>query len=296
MPSFRNAKAQAQHAVKQKLSIGQARHNHHDDKKIHSLGTKRNYEQALIRLTEWIQKNRLGDLKNLNSETALAFLEMRGQSVGQKTLDQERQAIQLLLQIKLPVIKSELTQALKSRAYTAEQVHLIAASQTAKNSLATQIAHAAGLRAHELLTLRSKTERPASAHRIWANNRFVGREGEIYTVVGKGGLIREVLIPTILAAQLESKRLTTPMIVEDRGIKYNQYYDISGGKNWSNSFSAASNRSLGWSHGAHGLRHTYAQHRMDELQQQGFLYQSALEIVSQSLGHFRPTITEVYLR
>lgn len=296
MPSFRNAKSQALHAVKQKLSIGQARHTNKDDQKIHSLGTKRNYEQALVRLTQWIQENRLGDLKSLTLETALQFLEMRGQSIGQKTLDQERQAIQLLLQIKLPVIKSELTQALKSRAYTTEQIHCIAAAQTAKNHLATQIASVAGLRAHELLTLRPKTERAASNHRQWSSDRFNGRTGEIYTVVGKGGLIREVLILKHLAEQLEAKRLITAIIIEDRNIKYTQHYDISGGKNWSNSFSAASNRALGWSHGAHGLRHTYAQQRMEELQRQGFLYPSALAIVSQELGHFRSTITEVYLR
>ena len=156
MPSFRNAKAQAIHAVKQKLGLGQARHSHRQDQKIHSLGTKRNYEHALTRLTEWIQKNRLGDLQCLSQETALAYLDMRGQEVGQKTLDQERQAIQVLLQTKLPVIKSELSQALKSRAYTEAQIQLIAGSQNAKNNLATQIAYAAGLRAHELLTLLPK--------------------------------------------------------------------------------------------------------------------------------------------
>lgn len=61
--------------------------------------------------------------------------------------------MQLQLGITLPVIKSELTQALKSRAYTPEQVELIAQAQTEKNRLATRIAYTAGLRAHELLTL-----------------------------------------------------------------------------------------------------------------------------------------------
>jgi hypothetical protein len=54
MPSFRNAKKQAEYAVQQKLQINQARHTHRDDKKIHSLGTARNYTQALTRLTEWL--------------------------------------------------------------------------------------------------------------------------------------------------------------------------------------------------------------------------------------------------
>jgi len=35
---------------------------------------------------------------------------------------------------------------------------------------------------------------------------------------------------------------------------------------------------------------------MSELQQHGYLYQQALSIVSQELGHFRPEITEIYLR
>ncbi len=296
MPSFRSAKKQAEHAVKAKLGISAARHLQKNDLKIHSLGTARNYQQALTRLTKWLQENKLGDLKTLNSKTACAYLELRGQSVKQKMVDQERQAVQLHLGIKLSVIKSELVEAIKSRAYSIEQIHLIANAQTHKNRLATEIAHAAGLRAHELLTLRPKSERAASTHRQWSTQRFSGRSGEIYTVIGKGGLIREVLIPSFLAKQLEHYRLNTPIKVKDRGIYYQSYYQIGGGKEWSNSFSAASKRVLGWSHGAHGLRHTFAQARMEELQQQGFLYQTALEMVSQQLGHFRPDITEVYLR
>lgn len=296
MPSFRKAKAQVAHALKQKLGIGKARHTNRNDQKIHSLGTQRNYEQALTRLTHWLQQHRLGDLKGLTLECALHYLELRGQSVGQKTLDQERQAIQLHLNTVLPLIKSELHQVLKSRAYTREQIELIVSAQNSKNSLATRIALAAGLRAHELLTLLPRTERSAAQHREWSNLRFQGREGKVYTVKGKGGLLREVLIPITLATELESKRLTKPTIIKDREIIYKNYYNIAGGKAWSNSFSAASKRILNWSHGGHGLRHTYAQTRMDELQQLGLMYNDALGIVSQELGHFRPSITEVYLR
>lgn len=215
MPSFRSAKKQAAHAVKTKLGIGTARHTQKSDLKIHSLGTARNYEQALTRLTKWLQENRLGDLKKLNLETACAYLELRGQSVKQKMVDQERQAVQLHLGIQLPVIKSELVEAFKSRAYSIEQISLIAKAQTVKNRLATEIAHAAGLRAHELLTLRLKSERTASTHRQWSSQRFSGLSGEIYTVIGKGGLIREVLIPVLLAKQLETYRLSVPVKVKD---------------------------------------------------------------------------------
>ena len=58
----------------------------------------------------------------------------------------------------------------------------------------------------------------------------------------------------------------------------------------------AAKRVLGWSEGAHGLRHSYAQERLRELQRQGLRWEYALETVSQEMGHFRPQITEVYLR
>jgi integrase len=295
MPSFRKAQDQAENVIRKKLQLGKARHTHKHDRKIHSLGTARNYQQSLTRLAQWLKDNRLEDLQRLSQKTALRYLETRGQSVGQKMLDQDRQAIQLLLGTQLPVIKSEFTQALKSRAYTLQQIELVAKRQTEKNQLATWIAAAAGLRAHELFTLRRKEERKASSHRTWSAHRFIGRQGKLYTVVGKGGLIREVLIPLALAVELESKRFASPITVYDRKIKYIQYYDIAGGKNWTNSFSAASKRILGWSHGAHGMRHTFAQQRMDELQQRGFSYPDALGLVSQAMGHFRSDITEVYL-
>lgn len=295
MVSFRKPKAQAERAVKEMLRIGDARHTNKQDQKIHSLGTKRNTIQALTRVAEWIKENRFGDLKSLTSERAIQYLEERSEEVGQKTLNQERQAIQKLLQAPLPVIKSELEAVQKSRAYTQRQVYLIAEAQQEQNKLSTYIAYAAGLRAHELLTLRPKEERSASSHRTWLADRFIGRTGKVYTVAGKGGLIREVLIPNDLAVQLESKRLTTPKIIIDREIQYKQYYNINGGVTWSSSFSAASKRVLIWSNGAHGLRHSYAQERMDELLKKGFYFENALGIVSQAMGHFRSKITRVYL-
>ena len=77
---------------------------------------------------------------------------------------------------------------------------------------------------------------------------------------------------------------------------YTQHYDLGGGHAWSQSVSAASQLELGWSTGAHGLRHGYAQDRVGELQGSGHGHDSALETVSQEMGHFRPDITRVYLR
>ncbi|MXY16139.1 MAG: site-specific integrase [Acidobacteria bacterium] len=163
-----------------------------------------------------------------------------------------------------------------------------------RNGLATLIAYAAGLRAHELLTLARPDERPPDV-RPARLEKFDGRPGTDYTVVGKGGLVRVVRIPDDLAARLEERRLDEPVRVSDREIRYQSRYDIAGGEAWSRSFSRASESALGWSRGAHGLRHSYAQERMAELQR-GIRYDDALEVVSQELGHFRPGITREYLR
>ena len=126
--------------------------------------------------------------------------------------------------------------------------------------------------------------------------KFLGRTGSRYTVTGKGGLVREVSIPAELAPRLEALRLEQPRAVTDRGVFYQQHYAIAGGDAWSASVTRASQRALGWSTGAHGLRHSFAQERMRELQHAGLSRDIALETVSQEMGHFRSEITETYLR
>ena len=197
----------------------------------------------------------------------------------------------------LPHLRSEIETAERSRAYTSAQVQLVAERASERVSLSIRLADAAGLRASELHTLRRLEERAPSSHRTWSPDRFTGRETWArYTVDGKGGLVREVRIPPALARELEAKRLAEPATVRDRGVRVRTHYDLAGGQRFSNAWSREAQRHLGWSEGVHGLRHGYAQRRMDELGDRGRSYPEALAIVSQELGHFRPEITEVYLR
>ena len=302
MPVFRTPASQAKKALRRVLALKTPRHDNRDDGKIHSVGTARSYQQVLTRVAEW-KRERLNNegLERLTAEEAMAYLEERALVVRQKTLDQERQALQVLPLVgKLERVRSNLKPtrlATEGRAYTPEQVEVIARAQTPRNALATRIAYASGVRAHELLTLLPAAERPASDHRKWLPERFDGREDfRLYTVQGKGGLKREVILPLHLAEQLEACRFRKPERVTDRGVRCNQHYDLGGGQAWSQSFSAASKRELGWSTGAHGLRHSYAQDRVDEAKGDGHGHDSALETVSQEMGHFRPDITRVYLR
>jgi integrase len=310
MAGWAKASSQARTVVKELQSQGE----------LKSVRTAANYQAALKTVAQFIKDEYRegrgpGDLKSMTPAYAEAYLERRGQSVGQSQLNTERQAVQLMQQKltqqlpytteidgkekevnRLALIKSERDQALNSRAYSNWQINEIAARQTPHNALATQIAAAAGLRAHELLTLRPANERPAD-ERPSRDEKFAVRDGERYTVTGKGGLTREVLIPRGLAERLEAVRYAVPQRITDRRVFYQQHYAIGAGKSWSNSFSKASQRALEWSTGAHGVRHTYAQQRMSELQlAAGLDYRNALEVVSQEMGHFRPDITEIYLR
>lgn len=298
MPSFRSSKDQAAHAVSTKNAVGTSRHDNKADGNIHSIRSVGAYEQSLKQFGDFLVENRLGDLKNTTAEIAQAYLLERQEAMlSQKTIDLDRQALQCHLGQHLERVQSLKETDLGTRSYTNEQIKEVASHQSERNALATEIAHAAGLRAHELATIRPSSERQPSAHRQWSENRFAGRDGVSYTVKGKGGLVREVQIPRALAVRLEARRIEGgPVRVTDRGVHYQKHYDIGSGKNWSSSFSRVSTNNLGWSNGAHGLRHSYAQERMSELQGAGMSYKQALGTVAQELGHFSPHTTEAYLR
>ena len=270
------------------------------DKPIKSIGTARGYTNCLKKVARYVNQQFNISLRELTPEQAKQYLDVRSEEVGQKTLDQERQAIQaMMLNVTKALDISDKKEIEKGRAYTSQQVSMIASAQSEKHAIATQIAHAAGLRAHELYTLKPLHDREVEYRKEREETKttlFHARNGIRYTVVGKGGLEREVLIPVHLVEKLESRRLAQPQQVKDRGVFYRSHYNIGGGNNWSSSFSAASKRTLFRSSGAHGVRHSYAQERMRELQRAGLSMSLAYKTVSHELGHLREGITKVYLR
>ena len=270
-------------------------------KLIGSVSTLKSYQAAISNAAAKLEVNRL---KQITVKMAQDYLKQRcNENISQKTLDKERVALQFC-----PNVTEKLIRVLQlknivrwhgSRIYTKEQIREIIKHQKQHNALATRIVTEAGLRAHELATLEVIKNRPPSPARAgsWAENRFAGREQWTrYTVQGKGGLIREIRLSPQLAEQLEKTRLKEGRAVNDRGIKYRIRYDIGFGNSWSKSFTDASNLHLGWSRGGHGLRHTYAQERLNELIDKRANINEAKLIVSQELGHFRPSITNTYLR
>ena len=306
MGYYAKPEKQAQRVIRWALALGSGRRDNKSSALIHSISTANAYRSALTTFCRWIQENQFGNLVQANVKTCSRFLEERAGQVGQKTLDRDRQTIQYLLgrttkmNIRLPRIKSTYSGgrhlAKQSRAYTRDQVEFICSNLSRRTALATRIAYAAGLRGLELYSLKRRSERGPSAHRKWSKDRFFGRAGIIYTVKGKGGLVREVLIPAQLAKELELRRPQEPVTLRNRGINHQQYYDITAEQCFSQIFTKASVKHLGWSTVAHGLRHGYAQVRMDELHTGKFTRQERIEIVNQEIGHFRPDIVKAYLR
>ena len=273
-----------------------------------SLNPSNAYERTYEAFVEWQRED--GDmrgLKNLTADQINEYLQERAQEVGQSQLDVDRQALTAFAATRgvdtssVGRVMSEketpadaLSQV--SRVYTAEQIEAITERQQDHNALATLVAWEGGLRAKELETLERAENRPAT-EREWSQDRWAGREGELYTVIGKGNLCREVMLSKETSALLEERRLETPERVTDRGIYYQKAYDIGGGQAWSQSFTRASQAALGESLGAHSMRHTFVEERLSELKEAGFSTPKAEATVSQELGHFREDITrEHYIR
>jgi len=190
----------------------------------------------------------------------------------------------------------------QSRAYTSDQIHEVQRFLTPNARLASQIILESGCRAKDLATLRLASEAPLKHARLHKldPNRFIGRETWIQIkFIGKGGHEYLSTISPRTADQLATIRLGQPKDFKERGqtntICY-QYYDLIAGKYLSEQWSKASVHALGFSHGIHGLRHTYAQQRIFALLELGIPLIITKQWTAQTLGHYRGDVINTYLR
>ncbi|MFA0079369.1 integrase domain-containing protein [Vibrio artabrorum] len=263
---------------------------------IRSVRTLNHHLDITYRIME---RMNIRNIDNLNQRRAKEWLKIRKDEICKKSLQNEKKVLERILSIKKPGIKLTLPSGLKerqktNRAYTLSSIEKIMTKQRAHTRLSTKLCYLAGLRVKEIYTLRRIDELPPSTQRQWRDDLFSGLEGEKYVVNGKGGLLRAVMIPTELAQELESYRLDTPKLIKDRKADILTHYNLVGGIRFTNAFYNMSTKVLGYSHGAHGLRYTYAQQRMGA-NNPGNTYETNKLIVSQELGHFRPDITDHYL-
>ncbi len=269
-------------------------------KVVRSIGTQRNYVDWVKVFLDWCdQINRPFPEHFSILQTQEYLYELAEEPRTKKEIGDIKMAMETTFKIQLEAVESEHSAILKSRAYQDDQISKIISKLSAKFSLSARICAAANLRAHELLTLRRISEQERSTHREWSKDLYIHCSDFIlYVVTGKGGLKRHVAIPTALSEELESHRVACgeEITVKDRKINYTLVYNIAGGQRFSQAFSDASMKALGFSYGAHGLRHRWAQRRFQTLKDNGMVTETALSIVSQEMGHFRPDIVLVYFR
>lgn len=265
--------------------------------KITSVLTERNHVSALTVLAKWLLRESGKHLKNLCFREAKEYLIKRSSEVRQKTLDLDRQVINMhfCLGEKMDYILSHVITPTVDRAYTHLQLEHLLSRAPARLRLSIQMAVDAGLRSMELVTIGRIEELPPS-RREWHFGKFSGREADSkFCVHGKGGLVREVRLNARLGDALTIHKRPAVTMVTHCGAHLKSHFDLVGGNTFCRQFGRLSKKHLGFSHGAHGLRYMFAQARLLGLICSGHLPAEALKILSQEMGHFSTSNTLVYL-
>ena len=295
MKKLKVISAAARELVAQRTTHGMPRSQAKRERTISSVGTERTYRQQIKAFHIWRDAMGLPFDGYVSHGQIVEYLEQLAEIRSQKGLDQARQALQVVYDEMLPRIESELSERRRDKYIARTAMEEIMVHFSERHSLSAMICLDGGLRASELLTLRRRHELQPTAGRDWSANLFLGRaDYQLYCVEGKGGLIRAIALNRLLAEQLEGYRFEAPRQIRDREINRWKAYDIPGGQNFSSYFSKKSFETLRTHHGAHSLRHTWAQNRFKVLTQH-VKHAEAMRILSQECGHFRPQVTFGYL-
>ncbi len=287
-------------AVRKNTRHGLSRHLFPADAKsiVASVLTEAAHTSSLIQFSNHLLNSKGKHLKNATQADSVEFLKLISATRKQSTVSLARQAINLHLLADAPLafVASQVPTVEVDRAYTLEQIKLLVGCASPSMALSISLAFSGGLRGMELITL-APINLVTPSPRPWLPDLFSGRgEESKFSVRGKGGLVREVRISANLAEKLMAVARPAPVRVSHRGSHLPSYFDLIAGHPFSISFGKLSMRALGFSHGAHGLRHSFAQLRREELLCMGIGLKEATLILSQELGHFDDKNTQAYLR
>ena len=292
---------QAEKAIQPLDGRGTARHENKKGGMFHSDGSIRSARLTFKMCSTFCREHghKQEKFSGLKLDTAEKFLLHRAEKIQQKQLNTERIAINKHLSkiynkpIELPFTKSvRKSPEIVNRAYTHKQVKelISAAKSQGKNDLAFSIgfSYQTGSRPHELHTVMPPGIGEASTHRTWSDKIYTGREGWISAIVdGKGGLNREVRYTSEMTPHLRNSLREVPQKIIDkqRDTSHFSYYKLLAGQKYSQQFGDLSRETFGWSNGAHGLRHSFAQRRFSELKNH-YPEVAAKQILANELGHF----------
>jgi integrase len=267
------------------------------------------YKGDLARAAEAIQKEfGIKRLKDITQVQAQTYIDQRlKDKIRVRTIQGYAKALELLPNVADLIVPSRATDLCDkptgTRAYTMAQINEIQKLlNSPKSQLACQIILESGCRAQDLASLRLDQENSIANARLTKlhSDRFAGREQWVkVNFIGKGGHEYVSTISLSTAKILEKIRLENPRDFRERqqeNVVAKQYYDLPAGKVLSTQWSRAADQALGLKRGLHGLRHSFAQERLKDMQRAGMVWEKALECVSQQMGHYRASEVKTYLR
>lgn len=169
----------------------------------------------------------------------------------------------------------ELARFTGSRAYSSPE-QLINNMTTSEHQLVARIQFESGARISEAGFIRPVQLRGIDADRITGANRgYIG-------IIGKGGKANTISVSP------QTYRLLGRYLDEHRELRIDH-------QAYRRDMSTAAQQTEQQYNGTHGLRWNFAVNRMDELQEHGLSYETALSITAHEMGHNRHDITEHYL-
>lgn len=285
--------------VRPQVSHGASKHFNPEiaGRKISSVMTEEAHKSALVVFAKWLLATSGKHLKNTSREDAVKYQAWRAGRVRQSTLSLDRQAINMHFHFSPPLTFaiSSIPTIIEDRAYSLSEISYLKSRASSRLAFSIGVSADAGLRSMELITIASlDCLTPSDRH--WHSQRFHGREGDQkFAVHGKGGLLREVRLESSLAGQLTEFARPTKTKISHRSAILTSHYDLIAGHQFACVFGRLSKKELGFSHGGHGLRHSFAQERFLNLIYLGHEPAVALQILSEELGHFSVSNTLAYL-
>ncbi|MEW5773223.1 MAG: site-specific integrase [Thermodesulfobacteriota bacterium] len=181
-----------------------------------------------------------------------------------------------------------LRQGTEARAYRDPEalVRNVQGEKPEKFALAARIQHEGGARISEVSRIRENDLRGLLQHPTR------GVQGA-FNVEGKGGKFRLIYISEGTYKLLESAIRAAG---GEWGLQRHRNRDLCEHRAYGRALKEAAQHTGQHYSGSHGLRHSFAQARMNELIASGVVREVALYQVSKELGHQRPDISEHYLR
>lgn len=272
-----------------------ARHNRHG-----SFKTRERYYNACKRFCAFLADHfRLEKLSNLSEKHLVAYVEeLHRRGCAPAYIKTELSAIRLyhdLIPNPRYMLPGNDSLNLERRRYgqvdrtwSADEVdrilELCRATDNHSYAACILLARYAGLRIHETMRMDTATARAAV------------KTGTL-TIKGKGGKVREVPIPPIIQRELQHFLAITPtghkLFVSDVMDTHQAHKNLQQFIHRHREAVQDSDSSRPMTY--HGLRHTWAVERYEELIQKGLADSDARKKVSQWLGHERESVTKIYL-